>query len=256
MVCGGESMNQAYSFFAQYYDEIMSTVPYEEWVDYVEKLLKEINYHPKTVLDLACGTGNMALLLAKQGYNVQGIDGSHAMLRVAQQKAAQENLLISFNHGDFRTFRLSESVDLVISLFDSLNYLLNEDDLRQSFKQVYSALCPEGYFIFDLNTIRRLTSIEEGNSMVEGEEYYCFWRDRIDLEGTYWKIELTFFVEQADGNLLREDEVHTERGYPISKVKELLQTSGFKVVHVYDGFTLNPGSEESDRIYIVAKKGD
>ncbi len=250
------TINKAYTFFAQYYDEIMSTVPYAEWVDYLETLLKKIDYHPKTVLDLGCGTGNVAFLLAKRGYEVHGIDGSLDMVEVAMEKASAENGEISFNQDDFRKFRIKEPVDLVISLFDSLNYLLTEDDLNKAFQQVYDALTPHGYFIFDLNTIKRLNSIEEGNSAVEGEDYYCFWKDRVEPEGPYWKIELIFFVEQADGSLFREDEIHIERAYPISTVKELLQKSGFEDIDIFEGFTLNLGSEESERIYIIAKKGD
>lgn len=246
--------NEAYSVFAQYYDEVMDEVPYDEWVDYLERILAEMGYRPKTVLDLACGTGNMSLRLARRGYKVQGIDGSAAMVEVARKKGLAQQLLIPFQQGDFRTFQLAEPVDLVISLYDSFNYLLQEEDLAQAFRQVYQAVRPGGYFIFDLNTILRLTSIEEGNSMVEGDGWYCFWRDVVEPVGPYWKVELTFFEEARDGSMYRDDEVHVERGYPIARVRELLVGAGFRVEQVYEAFGLESGSEESERVYWVCRK--
>ncbi|AZR74870.1 hypothetical protein BBF96_08220 [Anoxybacter fermentans] len=232
----------------------MSTVPYCDWVEYLETLLKEINYHPRIILDLACGTGNMTLLLAKRGYKMLGIDGSKEMVKVAQKKAEQKKLDVSFSQGDFRTFQLKEPVDLVISLYDSLNYLLTEEDLELTFKQVNKALNPYAYFIFDMNTVWRLTNIEEGNSMFEGDGYYCFWRDEVDKAGPYWKVYLTFFIENPDGSMWRKDEIHVERAYPITTISKLLVKTGFRVEQVYDAFTLNPGNDKSERIYFVAKK--
>jgi SAM-dependent methyltransferase len=232
----------------------MDTVPYDEWAEYVVTLLETIDYHPRTILDLACGTGNIALRLARLGLEVSGIDGSAAMVAVAQKKALAEHLSVRFSQGDFRTFTLEEPVELVISLYDSLNYLLTEEDLAQAFQQVERVLCPQGYFIFDLNTIKRLVNVEEGNSRVEGDEYYLFWNDRVEQEVPYWHVRLTIFEKQPDESLFREDETHTERAYPISRVTELLQTTGFAVEGIYDEYTMEPGSEESGRIIVVARK--
>lgn len=245
---------QAYTVFAKYYDEVMSTVPYAEWVDYLQDLLAKLNYHAATVLDLGCGTGNITLLLAKHGYRMFGIDGSAAMIEVAREKATAAKLCVPFSVGDFRTFEVTEPVELVICLYDSLNYLLTEADLLQAFGRVREALCTGGYFIFDLNTIKRLTTIEEGNSMVEGEGYYFFWNDKVEPEGPFWQIQLTIFEEQPGGGLYREDEFHTERGYSIAQVSELLRQAGFAEPEVYDAFTFEPGTENSERIYLVTRK--
>lgn len=232
----------------------MATVPYEEWVEFVVSLLKEQDDHPRTILDLACGTGNISLPLARLGYTVTGIDGSAAMVEVARKKALAASLPVRFMQGDFRTFTLEEPVDLVISLYDSLNYLLTEEELACTFQQVARALRPQGYFIFDMNTIQRLSTVEEGNSMVEGDDYYLFWNDQVDPEGPYWHVRLTIFENQPDGSLYREDEIHTERAYPIVRVTELLTGAGFTVEGMYDEYTMEPGSEESGRIVILARR--
>lgn len=248
------TIHDAYTVFAKYYDEIMSTVPYDDWVEFVVSLFERIGYSPRTVLDLACGTGNISLLLARLGYEVTGIDGSAAMVEVARKKAVAQYLQARFMQGDFRTFTVDEPVDLVISLYDSLNYLLTEADIARTFQQVERVLTSKGYFIFDLNTIKRLSTVEEGNSMVEGDGYYLFWNDRVDPEGPYWHVKLTIFEHQPDGSLYREDEHHTERAYPIQRVEAMLAATGFTVEQIYDEYTMSPGTEESGRIVVIARK--
>lgn len=247
-------IHDAYTVFAKYYDEIMATVPYDEWVEYLVNLLQAMDYQPRTVLDLACGTGNISLKLARLGYEVSGIDGSAAMVEVAQKKAGAEGLRVRFSQGDFRTFTVEEPVELVISLYDSLNYLLKEEELTRTFRRVEGALASGGYFIFDMNTLKRIQDIEEGNSMVEGDDYYLFWNDRVEREGPYWHVRLTIFVDQPDGSLYREDEVHTETSYPISRITALLRETGFAVEGIYDEYSMEPGSEESGRIIVAARK--
>ena len=247
-------MKDSYTFFARYYDEIMAVVPYNEWIDYLMDILDLLEYQPETILDLGCGTGNIAIPLSRNGYNVVGIDGSKEMVDLADRKADYEELSVNFQVGDFRSFELEQKVDLIISLYDSLNYLLTEGDLYLAFKQAYRALKEDGYFIFDMNTISRLLSIEEGNKLVERDEFYCFWRDEIIDEGPYWKVYLTFFINQSDGSMYREDEVHTERAYPIHRVKELLEQAGFQIEAIYDAYSFESGKEESDRIYFIARK--
>lgn len=244
----------AYTVFAQYYDMIMDEVPYDEWVQYVVSLLREIGFTPETMLDLACGTGNMALRLARLGYAVRGIDGSEAMVDIARKKVLAEEIPVIFEQGDFRSFQLVQPVDLVLCVYDSLNYLLTEEDLVLTFQRVAEAVRIDGYFIFDMNTIRRLTTIEEGNSMVEGDNYYFFWKDQLDPAGPFWHVHLTIFENLPDGSMYREDEVHTERGYPIEKIRELVQGAGFVVERLYDAYTQNPASEESMRVFVVARR--
>lgn len=248
--------NQAYTVFAKYYDQIMSAVPYAEWVEYLETLCKEINYQPRSILDLACGTGNLSIRLAKSGLQIIGVDGSQSMLAVARKKTENAGLAITYYHGTFTEFQIPQKVDLVVSLFDSLNYLLHSEDLIKTFLRVYEILHPGGYFIFDLNTIKRLTSMTSETTMFEEEGLYCFWKDILEPEIPLWQVELTFLVELDDGSMYKETELHVERGYPIKEIHDLLTNCGFIVERVYEAYTLEAGNEEVDRVFFIAKKQD
>ncbi len=245
---------QSYTVFARFYDDIMSNVPYDDWLEYLELIFREIGYRPEKILDLACGTGNMTLLLAKQGYQMIGIDGSHQMIDVAKEKTAKAGFNIPFSQGDFRKFTVPEPQDLVICLYDSLNYLLEEKDLNQAFQQVHRALVPGGYFIFDMNTVKRLRTILDNRKIFEEEGYYCFWKDVLEPEVPYWKVYLTFFIETENDEMYREDEVHVERAYSLQVIEGLLGDAGFAIERKYDSYSLFPGSEESERVYYVVRK--
>lgn len=247
-------VNQPYTIFAEFYDSIMAEVPYDDWATYLELLLAKSFINPNQILDLACGTGNMTFRLAKKGYQMIGIDGSQQMIAIAQKKAQSSGVDINFALGDFCDFQIHEAVDLVICLYDSLNYLLEVGSLELAFHQVHQALRTGGHFIFDLNTIERLRNIEDGKRFFEGEGYYCFWQDEVDLEIPLWNAQLTFFVEQLGGHLERSDEVHVERGYPLAAIENLLINVGFEVIDIYEAFSLSPGSEKSERVYFVVRK--
>ena len=141
---------------ARAYDELMAGVPYRRWVDYVEKLLKQVRASPRTVLDIACGTGNVTFALADRGYEVAGVDLSAPMLAIARRKACRYRRDIPFFQGDMRCLSLPERYDLAVCLYDSLNYLLSPDDVQQAFASAYRVLHPGGHYIFGVNTIYAL----------------------------------------------------------------------------------------------------
>ena len=142
--------NKAYtSSFASIYDDVMGTVPYQVWYDYLKEILDYYQLEARKVLDLACGTGNMSLLFARDNYQVTGVDRSSGMLEVAKQKAREEELEINFIEADLCSFQLGEEkFDLAISLFDSLNYILQLEDLKKVFKNVFDS--PQRWWYFHL----------------------------------------------------------------------------------------------------------
>ena len=145
-------MNESYTSFAQVYDMFMDNVDYPAWSKYLIQLLKEYQVEDGLVLDLGCGTGNMTELLAKEGYDMIGVDNSEDMLEIASEKRAESGLNILYLLQDMREFELYGTVKAVVSICDSINYILEEDDLREVFSLVNNYLDPKGMFIFDLNT--------------------------------------------------------------------------------------------------------
>ncbi|HZP81630.1 MAG TPA: class I SAM-dependent methyltransferase, partial [Chthonomonadaceae bacterium] len=138
---------------APLYDALMTGVPYRDWVRYLHTLLDERHAHPRQILDLACGTGNVSELLAAEGYSVTGVDIAPAMIAEAQRKAEARGLSIAYFVQDAAELDLpGRRFDLCISLFDSLNYITDPQRLSLAMERVAAHLAPNGLFIFDLNT--------------------------------------------------------------------------------------------------------
>lgn len=242
-----------YVRFAEVYDQIMADVPYSRWADYITTLWGEHNFQPKTVLDLACGTGNLTALLASSGYQVTGLDASSNMLAVARSKMKARGLYADFIQKDMRRFRLDPPVDAAVCVFDSLNYLLEPVDLQMAYKSVSSSLEQGGLFIFDVNTRARLASIPNEVSLMEGDDHFVIWSDRYDAGKQWWKVQLTGFIREGDV-WTRFDEVHKERAFPLENHKVWLREAGFKVLAIYESCTFHPATEASSRVYFVARK--
>ncbi len=242
-----------YVHFAQVYDEIMADVPYRQWADYICGVWARFSFVPKTVLDLACGTGSLSVILAERGYKVTGVDFSCRMLGVARGKAKSAGLRIDFVEGDMRSFSLEHPVDAVVCVFDSLNYLLDQKSVQSSFKAVHRALSPGGLFLFDVNTPERLATIPTETSVMEGRNHYVVWSDHYDPNKKWWKVRLTGFIRRGD-SWLRFDEVHKERAFPLDDYRDCLRKTGFAVLGVYHSATFYPASEDTSRAYFVAEK--
>lgn len=248
---------KAYTTFARFYDSIMEGINYQDWASYLERLFQLHNSPGKEVLDLACGTGSLTCILAKRGYQALGLDLSPVMIEKAREKArGLKN--ISFTEGDMRSFSLEKKFDLIICLYDSLNYMLEEEDLSLVFSSCYQSLYQGGLFIFDVNTRDRFRRVKPGTCLYEGDGFYCFWKDNLYLEPLLWQVDLTFFVRQEDGTYVKEEETHLERAYSRDLLSSLLQKAGFQVLAIYRDYTLQKVEEyeTASRYFFVARKDE
>ncbi|ACL70238.1 class I SAM-dependent DNA methyltransferase [Halothermothrix orenii] len=251
-------MDKAYTkSFARIYDDVMDAVPYNLWYDYIHQLLEYYQKTPTRVLELACGTGNMALRFARNGYLVTALDKSEAMLEVARNKARKDGIYIDFIKSDVRDFSFNEEFDLVFCLFDSLNYILSLQELKKVFENVNQVLSGDGLFIFDMNTIARLMAIKPGTSIIHGRDYKCTWQDIIDEDKKRWKVKLTIYFEGPDDNRDKPyKEIHEETSFKVSEVTGTLKGAGFKAVEVFNAYTFEKGTDSDNRIYYIASRED
>ena len=148
-----------YKRFADVYDQLVQDVPYSKWADYLQSAFLKFGQNPELILELGCGTGSMAIELAKRGYDVIGLDISAEMLSKAYEKAKKNKTDILFINQDMRNFRLHGKVDAVLCLLDSLNYIPALSDVKKVFKLVSKYLNPSGLFIFDLNSPYKLSTV-------------------------------------------------------------------------------------------------
>lgn len=245
----------AYSGFAEVYDMFMDNIPYDDWCRYLTGLLREQGVSDGLVLDLGCGTGNVTQRLAAEGYDMIGVDISEEMLQIAMEKRAASGLDILYLLQDMREFELYGTVRAVVSICDSMNYILEEEDLVTVFRLVNNYLDPGGVFIFDMNTLYKYRELLGSSTIAEARDDGSFiWDNDFDDETGINSYCLTLFIRQ-DGDLYRRyEETHFQRGYTLEQVKEALKEAGMEFVAVYDAFTKQLPKGDSERIYVVAKE--
>jgi SAM-dependent methyltransferase len=244
-----------YHGLAAIYDHLVSGVDFAGWIDYVESIMKRFGHVARSAADVACGTGNTTLPLAKRGYRSYGVDISGEMLALARQKAEEENLFVEFLQADMRDFSLPCPVDLVTCFHDGLNYLTEYKDLIKTFHCILENLSPGGLFIFDLNAVRWLSGTRPEVTVVEEEGYTLLWESIYHEKEDLWEICLTGFIEEAGGELYRRfKEVHREKAYRPEEVGAALTAAGLQLLASYDAFTFSPIHEKSRRHFYVARK--
>ena len=270
---------QSYTtYFAEIYDDVMKNVPYKYWFRYLKDILKFYKQQPESVLELASGTSNMTLkLIDLQSVNrITALDLSEPMLSKAAEKmefaAESSNSLsdftvkrdemnfnleskerkvdLEFTAENMKNFSFNTKFDLIVSFFDSLNYLTDVDQLQSCFESAASSLNKDGLFIFDMNSIGRIKTIEEKSFVIEGDSYECFWEDIVKPEEDLWQVKLKICPD--NDALPCFEESHNERGYKIKTVLRLLKNSGFRAVDVYNAFSFSKGKNNSDRLYFAA----
>lgn len=243
-----------YENFAQVYDIFMQDTPYKQWVEYIEKIWQKFNLKPNLIAEIGCGTGNILNILAEKGYDLIGIDNSFQMLAKAKEKSTKENIL--YLQQDMREFELYGTVDCILSICDSINYILEEEELLQVFKLVNNYLEPKGIFIFDINTVYKFKNILASNSFSETTEDSAYTLENyFDEDENINEFYTNFFIKDENTNLYhRFEEVHYEKAYEIEKIKELLEKAGLKFLAVYDEITFNEPKENSERIFFVAQE--
>lgn len=244
-----------YESFAAVYDTFMDNVPYEEWSRYLIKLLRREEISDGLVLELGCGTGSMTELLAREGYDMIGVDNSADMLEIAMEKKACSGLDILYLLQDMREFELYGTVRAVVSVCDSMNYITEEADLLEVFRLVNNYLDPGGIFIFDLNTVYKYRELLGDTTIAENREEGSFiWENSYFEEEQINEYDLTLFIRQENGLFRKYEETHYQRAYELETVKRLLKEAGLKLEAIYDAFTLEAPGGESERVYFVARE--
>jgi ubiquinone/menaquinone biosynthesis C-methylase UbiE len=237
------------------YDELMSGVPYREWVAYLGKLLKRHECHPETVLDVCCGTGSVSLLLAQKSMQVTGIDISHGMIECARRRAEEAGLPIDFHVQDAAKLRIPGRFNLAVSFFDSLNYILESSVLQQVFYRVAERMEANGLFIFDMNTELAFSTglFNQSNLGSMKAPVIYNWRSSYDSASKICRVHMDF-VSRMNGDEKHIEVIHYQRAYSEQEIAEMLTAAGFTVEAAYNAYTFRKPSLQSDRVFFVARK--
>lgn len=211
------------------------------------------------MLDLCCGTGQLAVLFLEAGFSVVGIDLSEHMLVYAKENASRflETGQAQFIQGNASHFNLDKHFGLVVSTYDALNHLENIDALIQCFHCVFKVLEPGGYFFFDLNTrigLRRWNSVNVDDS---DDEALIITRGVYDEDGGKAWTRITGFVRKADDLYQRSDITAYNTAYELNDIRNALFACGWEDVYfakAQDLGTPISEPEKQGRIFVVACK--
>ena len=241
-----------YEALADSYDRLMADAAHRRRAAFLERFLRGKSVH--TVLDLGCGTGTIACMLAQRGYQVIATDSSEEMLAQAAVKAQELENPPFFLHQEMSRLRLLEPVDAAISTLDSLNYLTTERALRQTLGRVCRWLKGGGVFLFDVNTPYKRRRMDGQVYMDETEESFCVWRTFFSQRTQVCTYQVDVFTQLPNGTWERRFEEHRERAWTEEQLRQFLTEAGFGEITITGDLTTHPPKAEEDRWMIQAKK--
>ena len=244
----------AYKNLAASYDRLTNDVDYGATVEFYMEILRREGIAPRTVVDLACGTGSVTEILARKGYRVTGVDMSEEMLTEAAMKTMDMEQPPMYSCQLLQNLRLPRGVDMAVCALDSLDYILDPADCKEAIRRAYKALNPGGIFIFDVNTPEKLRAMDDQVFLDEDDDVYCVWRGEFDEETNICSYGMDLF--QREGNMWhRSFEEHREYAYSQEQLTGFLKDAGFTHIEVYADRLFEAPREGEQRIYFKARKG-
>lgn len=244
----------SYEALAARYDALTADVPHAAWADYIERHFAQCPIPVHTVLDLACGTGEMTCLLAERGYEMIGVDRSPEMLDVAAEKARQVvGVPPIFICQSMQALDLYGTIDACVCCLDSVNYVTRPRDLQKAFQRVHLFLMPGGLFLFDVNTPEKLMGLDGGMFIDETEDTYCVWRADFSKRRNICTYGMDLFFREGE-HWRREEEIHEEYAYGLDELEGYLRGAGFSHIRRYGELKSRAPKAGEQRVFFVARK--
>ena len=245
-----------YKALAGVYDQLTGDVGYERRADYIEKLFKRSRIPVHTVLDLACGTGEMTAILTERGYELIAADASPEMLaRAAEKAAGLTGEPPVFLNQSMTGLDLYGTVDAAICCLDSLNYLTSPKDVQKCFQRLHLFIAPGGLLIFDVNSAAKLAALDGQVFLDETEDVYCVWRAEFEKRSRICSYWMDIFTRRGDGGWDRAAEEHRQRAYQVDELKAWLMEAGFGRIRTFGDCRMAAPRENEQRIYFCAVRG-
>lgn len=273
---------EAYTDFAKVYDEFMDETPYHDWAAFIAQLISgygvSVPYKKKEydevsepsqeelllqeknlVVELGCGTGSFTEEMAALGYDMIGVDNAEEMLGIAREKAEKSGHEILYLEQDMTELDLFCTAGTVVSVCDSINYLIEEEQIRKTFLKVNNFLYPGGLFLFDFNTLHKYRDVIGETTIAENREDSSFiWENYFDTETNINEYDLTIFIRRdnpcGDELFERSMETHLQRGYTLDEMKRFVEEVGMRFITAIDADTHEEPDENSERIYVLARE--
>ncbi len=237
-----------YSKLAPFYDGMMEHVNYEKWARYIDKIFKHYDASIRDVCELACGTGSLAVALSKFNYRLTCSDMSADMIQCAAEKAQRAGVKIDFSAVNMLEFHSEKEFDAVLCLYDSVNYLPEESDVRKLLANTWTLMKPGALFIFDVCT--------EFNSLENFNHRYEYDPERRYKRRSYYvpdqRIQVNEIEMDVNGHTFHER--HCQVIYRLSDIQQEIRRSSFRTLNVFENLSFQKGSERSERVHFILQR--
>lgn len=243
----------SYGRFAEVYDALMTDIPYDDYIRWVEKHAPSAQY--KKLLDIGCGTGTLTSKFASSGYEVSGLDLSEEMLMIASQRLIEQGYNVPLYCMSMDELEGFEELDIVTIAIDSLNYVQEREAVQETFSRIFQSLKPGGQLFFDVHSLFKMDEIFMDSPFTydDGEITYLWVTEPGEVPHSVHH-DMVFYVQQQNDLYERFEEYHYQRTFPIDIYIEMLHHAGFHDVIVTADFTEESPTEESERIFFRAIK--
>lgn len=250
-MCMNIENSNAYRYLSVVYDKMTGDVSFEDWGEYLTSFFDK----PRpSVLEYACGTGNVTEQLVKLASSVTAVDISAEMLTQAQEKFRRSGRDINFVECDMTAFILNKPVDYAVCACDGVNYIISDEDLNRFIGNVFTNLKPDGLFLFDISSHYKLKSVLGDEFFyIDGDDATLFWQNTYDDVKSLTEMDLTLFLKSQDV-YHRYDELHTQRSWHTDEIRHCLLKNGFNDVRIFKFGTREQPYEKDERIQFVAQK--
>jgi predicted TPR repeat methyltransferase len=247
-----EVLVKPYSKLAEIYDDVMSHVDYKKWANYLHQIINEWQPHCRSLLDIGAGTGSFLINLKLKNADLFGFDNCFEMISIAKKKKSH-TANISFFQSDMISFHLKKKFDVVVCLYDSINYLLNFDLWQQAFIRVKNTLNGKGIFVFDVctekNSVKYFDNYSERNS---GHNYEYTRNSSYDRKERIHKNEFIISFQHESAKYI---ERHKQKIFLIEEILQFINSTKFKLLGCFDGYSFKAGSEDSLRVHFILQTG-
>lgn len=244
-----------YSKFAWFYDRLTENVDYDLIGNRIDKLVSRFGGRKNILLEIGCGTGTLCEKMSGLGYDVIGVDSSQEMLSEALDKKYESGSEIQYLCQDMTELDMYGTIDVTVSVLDSINHLSDVESIRKTFERVSLFAFPDGLFIFDMNTVYKHRQILGNNSYIyDLDGLFCSWQNEYSSQDDSVEMFLDFFEEQEDGRYERFQESFKEIAIEEAEIDRLLNETGFEILAKYDDYSDRPVNDKTQRIVYVTKK--
>lgn len=247
-----------YTSLAPLYDTLMEDVDYESWADFIDEIIQTHHFNPINILELACGTGALALSLAElECYTITATDLSPAMIEIAKKKSEDFELNVDFFPMNFLDITISKSFDSIYTVFDSVNYLKEPSEIKTFLTNTHRILNDGGLLIFDFSTPKNSLESVDFLNEEEGDtgKFRFFRTSKYDpIEKIHYNKFDIDELDEETGKVIRSfHETHTQRAYSLNEILSIVEQTPYHLVAKYTGFDLINADENSARVTMVLK---